>query len=232
MKQKILVLIFLILNSFSVLAGEKDLYDFLWLDPDKSVYVLQNKIYEKDKSFYLDIGYVTSTTSTFQDTAGGQLKAGYYFAEEWAIEFNLIQYTNSDNAAFENVKIINDAEPFVRRPSRSTSVFLVWSPFYGKINTFNQIFYFDWSFGVGTGQYTMESSLDGNIANPTAKNVYETESYTPIQLKTAFKFHINRSLHIGVEYLNTNFEATTPKNPESKKWTNNNDLIFSVGVSF
>jgi len=228
---KILPLMF-ILCSLTAFAGEKDLYDFLWLDPDKSVYVLQNKIYPKDKSLYLDIGYVSNQTSNFQDTAGGQLKVGYFFKEEWAVELNYMQYTNSDNTAFDSVGVINGAQPFVRRPIQNTTVFLIWSPFYGKINTFNEIYYFDWSFGVGTGTYEMESSLDSNINNPNDPNVYKTETFTPAQLKTTLKFHLNKSVHLGIEYLNTNYQAATPKSPNTDKWQQNNDLIFSIGVSF
>ena len=216
-------------NSF---AGEKDLYEFLWLDPDKSVYVLQNKVHEKDKSFYVDLGYAANQTSNFQDTAGAQLRAGYFFKEEWAVEFQYMQWTNSDNTAFESVGAVNGAEPFVVRPVSSASVFLVWSPFYGKINTFNEIYYFDWSFGVGTGQFNIESSLDSNVENPNDPNVYKDETLVPVQLKTNVKFHINKRVHLGVEFLNTNFQTASPSSPNTEKWRQNNDLIFSLGGSF
>ena len=225
------LLLILVIASASH-AGEKDLYDFLWLDPDKSVYVLQNKIYPKDQTFYADIGFVSNTSQSFQDTQGAQFKAGYYFSEEFALELDYMQYTSTDNTAFDSVGVINGAEPFVRRPLKSTSLFLIWSPFYGKINTFNRIYYFDMSFGAGSGTYIMESSLKGNIANPTAANTYDSESFTPLQLKANLKFHINQHIHLGVEYLNTNYQAATPKNPNTDKWQQSNDLIVSLGVSF
>tara|TARA_Y100000768_G_C23991083_1_gene693140 strand:+ start:991 stop:1641 length:651 start_codon:yes stop_codon:yes gene_type:complete len=213
-------------------AGEDDLYEFLWLDPDKSVYVLQNKIYPKNKTFYLDLGYVTSMTSTFQDSFGGQLKFGYYFSEEWAIEGNYLQYTNTDNASYDNVKSLNGQVPFVRRPLSSTTINLIWTPFYGKINTFNQIYYFDVSFGVGTGQYTAESNLD-TVIEENSKDSYSTETYTPVALKTNMKFHINKNMHVGIEFLSTNYKAKTdPQNTKKEAWKRNNDLIFSFGVSF
>lgn len=53
----LLVSIMLILLQMSnAYSGEENLYDFLWLDPDKSVYVLQNKTHEKKGSFYFDLG--------------------------------------------------------------------------------------------------------------------------------------------------------------------------------
>lgn len=227
-KRFISILISIItVNSF---AGEEDLYDFLWLDPDKSVYVLQNKIHPKDNSFFVDLGYMMNMTSTFQETSGAQIKLGYFLNENWAIEFSHLKYSNSDNSTLKSVESVAGLAPFIRRPLSSSTVFAVWSPFYGKINTFNQIYYFDWSFGVGTGAYKMESNLD--TAELKTENRFEDENYTPIQLKTTFKFHINKSLNIGLELLNTNFEAGTPKNPKSKSWDQNNDLIFSIGASF
>jgi outer membrane beta-barrel protein len=227
-KRFISILLSLItVNSF---AGEEDLYDFLWLDPDKSVYVLQNKLHPKDNSFYVDLGYMMNMTSTFQETNGAQIKLGYFLNENWAIEFSHLKYSNADNSTLKSVESVAGLAPFIRRPLSSSTIFAVWSPFYGKINTFNQIYYFDWSFGVGTGAYKMESNLD--TAELKTENRFEDESYTPIQLKTTFKFHINKSLNIGLELLNTNFEAGTPKNPKTKTWDQNNDLIFSIGASF
>lgn len=226
-----LFFIFTFIFSASTYAGEEDLYDFLWLDPDKSVFVLQNKIYPKDKSYYLDLGYtLMNLTSTFQNTSAAQLKAGYYFKEEWAIELSHIQYSNESNSALDSVELVAGLAPFIRRPLNSTTIFAIWSPFYGKINTFNHIYYFDWSFGIGTGVYNMESNLD--TAELKDEDRYDEESYTPIQLKSNLKFHLNKNLHLGVEFLNTNYQAPTPKSPNTDKWTNNNDVFISIGVSF
>lgn len=231
MKQLLFLVLCLTIALNKVQAGEEDLYDFLWLDPDKKVFVLQNKIYPKDGSFYADISYVSNVTNEFQDINGGGLKLGYYWAEEWAIEFSHITYSSQNNTAYDSVKVVNETEPFIRRPLSNTSVFAIWSPFYGKINTFNKIFYFDWYFGVGTGQFTTESNLD-SVVDPSKPSTFKTETFTPLQLKTGVKVHMNKNLHIGVEFLNTNFEAGSAKNPSNKSLKQSNDLIFSLGVSF
>lgn len=223
--------LFIILFCFKGRAGEKDLYDFLWLDPDKSVYVLQNKIYPKNQSYYIDFGYVSGMSSEFQDTVGGQLRTGYYFHEEWAFELSYTQYTHTDNTAYESVKSVSGTEPFIRRMSRDTSLFLIWSPFYGKVNTFNKIYYFDWSFGVGTGETIAESNID-SVRNPLAPNTFKKERYVPIKLKTNIKFHINKRVHLGMEFSNTNFQAGTPTQPNKNEWEGQNELTFSLGVSF
>ena len=138
-------------------------------------------------------------------TNAAQLKAGYYFHEEWAVEYNFLQYSNTNNAAFDNIQFVNSAAPFIRRPLSSHSLFLIYSPFYGKINTFNKIYYFDVSFGIGTGTFTAESNLE--TATIINQNEFVKETLTPILLKVNTKFHINKSLHLGVEFLSTNFEA-------------------------
>lgn len=221
----------LTLLSSVVHAGESDLYDFLWLDPDKSVYVLQNKIYPKDKSFYVDISYGNGLSGDFQDTTGAGVKGGFYFAEEWAFEVGYLQYSHTDNSAYDAIKAVNGAEPFTRRFLNATSAYLIWSPFYGKINTFNKIYYFDWSFGVGAARVKAESNLD-SVTDPSLPNTFKEEDYTTFNLKTNVKFHINKRLHLGLEFSNANFQANSPSQPGSKKWKQNNDVLFSVGVSF
>lgn len=231
MKQLLLLVLCFNIALQKATAGEEDLYDFLWLDPDKKVYVLQNKIYPKDGTFYADIGYVSNITNEFQNISGAGLKVGYYWAEEWAVEFSHITYSSQNNTAYDSVRVVNETEPFIRRPLSNTSIFAIWSPFYGKINTFNKIFYFDWYFGVGTGQFTTESNLD-SVVDPSKPSTFKKQTFTPLQLKTGVKVHMNKNLHIGVEFLNTNFQAGSAKNPGNKSLKQSNDLIFSLGVSF
>lgn len=230
MRRYLYLLILIVIPNW-VQAGESDLYDFLWLDPDKEVFVLQNKIYPKNKSLYVDIGYVNGLSNEFQDTTGAQLKFGYYFKEEWAIELSYMGYAHTNNSTYESLKVINGAEPFSRKANKLTSAYLMWSPFYGKINTFNKIYYFDWSFGVGTGTLDAQSNLE-SVTNPSLANTFKSEQFNPAILKTNIKFHINRNLHLGVEFQNMNFQAGSPKAPASKEWKQMNDLIFSIGVSF
>lgn len=212
-------------------AGEKSLYDFLWLDPDKKVYVLQNKLYKKEHTFYADVGYLSNFTSKFQDTRGFQLKGGYYFHEEWGIELFYNQYSNSNNDEYRNIRLINGTEPFIRRLNSTYGALAIWSPFYGKINTFNQIYYFDWSFGAGLARVNTESNLK-NVTNPTVDSKYDKETYTGGVLKTNVKVHLKENVHLGLEYMSTSYMAPGPKNPKEDKLRTNTDIIMSIGFSF
>lgn len=231
LKLSIIALGLMLMFSKNTHAGEKSLYDFLWLDPDKKVYVLQNKLYKKEHSVYFDLGYIANQTSKFQDTNGFSFKGGYYFHEEWGIELFYQQYSNSNNDDFRNVKLINEAVPFVRRLDSTYGAALIYSPFYGKINTFNKIYYFDWSFGAGYSKINANSNIK-SVRIDNAPNKYEKETYNGAVLKTKVKFHVTENVHLGLEYMNTYYMAPGPKDPKSDKLRTNTDLIFSVGFSF
>jgi outer membrane beta-barrel protein len=213
-----------------VQAGEKSLYDFLWLDPDKKVYVLQNKLYKKEHSFYFDVGYLSNFTSKFQDTSGFQIKAGYYIHEEWGLEIFYNNYSNTNNDEYRNLRSVSNVEPFIRKLNSSLGAVVIWSPFYGKINTFNQIFYFDWSFGAGATALKAQSNL--KTAGSLTQNNYASENYAGGVLKTNVKLHLRENIHIGLEYMNTYYNAPSPRSPGTNKLRTNTDIILSVGFSY
>jgi outer membrane beta-barrel protein len=226
-----IVAIGIIICRGTAFAGEESLYDFLWLDPDKKVYVLQNKLHKKEHSLYFDVGYISNFTSKFQDTNGFSLNGGFYIHEEWGLEIFYNQYSNSNNDDFNNIRLINQAEPFIRRMKSSYGALAVWSPFYGKINTFNQIFYFDWSFAAGYAQVVADSNIKTVTVN-NAPNAYNTEIYNGAVLKTKLKFHLKENIHLGLEYMNTYYMAPGPQNPNKDKMRTNTDLILSIGFSY
>lgn len=231
LKFSIIALGLMLMLTKNTHAGEESLYDFLWLDPDKKVYVLQNKLYKKEHKFYGDVGYLTNMTSKFQNTSGLALKAGYYIHEELGVEVFYHSYSNQNNDDYNNVKSVNKVIPFVRRLNQSYGAAVIYSPFYGKINTFNQIFYFDWSFGAGIAQVESESNIK-TVRILNAPNKYEREMHKGALLKTKLKFHLTENMHLGIEYMNTYYMAPGPQNPKSDKLRTNSDLIFSVGFSF
>lgn len=222
----VFVLMLILINE--VKAGEESLYDFLWLDPDKKVYVLQNKLFKKEKTFYFDVGYISNITSKFQDTNGYSLKGGYYFHEEWGVEGFYNSYNNKKNDDFRNVSLVNSAEPFVRRLNSTYGAAIIYSPFYGKINTFNTIYYFDWSFGAGYTQLNTES----NVKTVTRGGGYQKEVYNGALLKTKLTLHLQENIHVGLEYMNTYYRAPGPKNPDKNLLRTNSDIILSVGFSY
>jgi outer membrane beta-barrel protein len=216
-------------------ASEDSLYDFLWLDPDKKVYVLQNKVYKKKNTGYANLGYVYSLTPDYFDTRGFHLSTGWYFHEEWAIEGYFNKYSNSPNTTFDNLKGVNGVTAFSRQFNSTVGLMGVWSPFYGKINTFNKIFYFDWSVGAGVVRINSESN-EKTVASTTTADSYNKETYTGAIVKTGLRFHATKKMHINMDFHRTIYSAPGPTpvlNGTGKdKWWGNTDLIFSIGFSF
>lgn len=232
MKTLLYLLVFIL--SINTYSGEKDLYDFLWLDPDKKVYVLQNKVYEKKWRAFVNIGLIRSTSGEFQDTTGFTGKVGLYFHEQYAVEAFFSSYQNSNNDAYTGLGKVNGTIPFIRRPLSNYGVNLTWSPFYGKINTFNKIFYFDWYFSLGIGKLNMESNAE-TVSDSSTANNYRSESYTSLLTKTGLRLHMTKSLHMDIEFQRNNFKALGVKLPnkaQESSWKGHNDIVISVGLSF
>jgi outer membrane beta-barrel protein len=233
-KTQIIIMVAMTLCSSILKATEKDLYDFLWLDPDKKVFVLQNKVHKKENSIYANIGFGSGLSSNFQNTSLLHLNAGYSLSETLAIEGLYTSYSNSDNDAFTNLKRINGVVPFIRNTKSGYGIMAKWSPFYGKINTFNQIFYFDWSFGAGIGKLNTESNAT-TAAITSQANTYAKESYTSIISKTELMLHLNKYFHINAGLLFNTYRAPGPTIngvAPNDSLRNNMDVIVGIGFSY
>jgi len=228
------------MNSYS---SEDSLYDFLWLDPDKSVYVLQNKIYKKKNSLYLEIDGAIAFGDEFLNTNSATLKLGYYFAEEWGIELFGTKFLNSFAFNYNEIKRITSITPFLRRPEIAAGAMLLWTPFYGKINTFNKIFYFDWGFGLG-GAYLKTTSNLKTVGDNGLKERFDDETQTALTVKTDFKIRLSKSWHLNTEIKSFWFTGETvgrvydptlnrENDPStSKKLTDFYDFMLGIGYTF
>ena len=230
-----LTLLSLTLSAPALRADEKDLYDFMWLDPDKKVYVLQNKVHKKARTVYFNAGYGLGLSSNFQDTSMLHGSLGYYLTEEWAIEAMYSKYSNENNEAFTNLRRLNGSIPFIRKPESNYGLMAKWSPFYGKINTFNKIFYFDWSFGLGLGKLNAKSNALTVSDQLSTANNYNDEKYTSFIAKTGISLHATKNIHIGADLIMNNYKAPGPTingRAPASKIRNNMDAVITIGVSF
>ena len=86
MFKKVFLLLCISLISGVVVANEKSVYEFSWLDKDKEIYVLQNRKFRKVGKVYVGAGGVKTISGAFVDSYGGTLRGGYFFSEDWGIE--------------------------------------------------------------------------------------------------------------------------------------------------
>lgn len=225
------IVLCLFLLTKTVIADDKSLYDFKWLDEGEKVYVIQNKEYIKSGRFGIDLSLVDSDSSPFQDTTGFTGSLTYYFSEAFSIDVTFKQYSNEDSGDLSNLlnQIGDGVVPIIRKVNSATLVHLNWIPFYGKINTFNRIFFFDWGVGVGVGQFNTEGNWETFDQNEGL--VFSQDQDNGFNLRSFAKFYGGDHFTFGIEYNLTGID--TIKDPEGKSaYLFFADIMGSVGYIF
>lgn len=198
------VVLFSTLISTAVLASEKSVYDFSWLDKDKEIYVLQNRKFRKDGKLYIGMTGVKTLSGAFIDSMGGHLRLGYFFNEDWGLELSYGKYSSSNNDTNKGVRE-QATIPYARKIDNIMSALLWWSPFYAKINTFNQIYYFDWMFGIGGAKIdTLDNRREFDVASSKTET---SESVTALMWSTAMRFHLNQSWSFRLDLSGYHYNA-------------------------
>lgn len=231
--KKYVVYLFLFIGAAH--AGTKDFYEFKWLDPEKKVFVLQDKLFENQKKFYLNLGYGFQDLSQFQDSTGFHMAVGYYFKEEWGVELFTNFYRNKDNNAYSAVQTPNAGTPvlpFILRNKSIYGLMAIYSPFYAKLNTYNLIYYIDWSFGLGAAQINAEDNYaDFSTGQTTPQQGYESVSKTAISAKTQVTFHLSDLWTFNIDFYNYWVKARQPDGGD-EKYIRFHDWLFSAGMTF
>ncbi len=236
------------MNTF---AGLKDVYKYRWLDPKKEVFVLQDKMHENEGRFFISAGFLDHKLSEFQSVTGINGTAGYYFSEEWAVEGFYNHYMNSNNGAYKAVLTqtntggggtTNIVLPHVVRWDNMMGLNVLYTPFYGKINTFNLIFYIDLGFGLGASWNKYSHNTAATQAN-LKKDAYESDSTISYNWKFQFKWHITKTIKFKFDFVNylatipsldfNGFQAGgTGSHTESTEFVRSYDLLASIGFMF
>jgi outer membrane beta-barrel protein len=224
---------FLIISipTTKVHAAEKDMYDFSWLDKDKEVYVLQNRKFRKKNSVYFGGTIGRSISGAFIDSNEGNIMAGYFFSEDWGLEFTYTKANGTTNKIHDAVNAQVGGVAFFKKIDTAMTAMLMWSPFYSKINTFNKIFYYDWLFGLGVSNI---STLDNRneFAGGSDSNELTSESESAVAWVTGFRFYINQnwSSRIDLRGTHANTEMTIDTGETEKRW--NNYYNFNIGLNY
>ena len=213
-------------------AAERDVYDFSWLDKDKEVYVLQNRKFRKKNNMYFGGTLGRSISGAFIDSNEGNLMAGYFFSEDWGLEFTYTKANGVTNKTHDAVNKDASAVAFFKKIDTAMTAMLMWSPFYSKINTFNKIFYYDWLFGFGVSNIsTLDNRNEFGGGSSNAKDL-TSETESAIAWITGFRFYINQnwSSRIDLRGTHANTEMAIGLNETEKRW--NNYYNFNIGLNY
>ena len=238
LRKDFLLLVLAMLISTSLYASEGDTYSFSWLDPDKEVYVLQNRKYRKRGKLHANVGYGYTTSGAFVTASALQGRVGFFFTEDWGFEAFYSSNSGEENDTAKSVR--NDGAagsiPFRRIVDSYYGGMLMWSPFYSKINTFNTIFYFDWLLGVGFGKLTESNNssefLNGGSSN---SNPDQQQEHSAGFWQAAIKFYVSESFDVRLNLLGAYYNAKRPSTNASRNEDtlySNYDLSVTFGMSF
>ena len=227
-----------ILTICSAQASESSVYDFSWLDSDKEVYVLQNRKFRKVSRFYFGGQIGTQINGAFVDSFQYQLHAGYFFTENWGVEFGYLGADGSTNDTHDAVNEQGSAVAFYRKIESEMRALLVWSPFYAKINTFNKIFYYDWVFGLGVSSVTTQDNRNEFDIASTDSGTLTEETNTGLAWMTAFRFYITEhwssEIRFSATHLNVDMVSEDAGGADSSdtRLVNYYNINFGVNYTF
>lgn len=236
--KNILWLFATLIFSGTVLANEKSLYEFSWLDKDKEIYVLQNRKFRKDGRVYVGGTLGKTLNGAFIDAYGGSVRAGYFFKEDWGIELLYGKNTGEESDTAKGVKE-QGAVPFYRKIDTYMGGMLTWSPFYSKINTFNKIFYYDWLFGAGVASITTKDNRNKFDTASVDRDTLTSESTMGGIWNTGFRFYISDSWSVRLDFTGMHYSANRQRKPtgstaqiKSSSMYSNFDLGLGLNYAF
>jgi len=236
MKSKVLasLVLFTLVFTTNLFANEKDIYEFSWLDPDKEVFVLQNRKFRKADHAYINLGGGITTSGAFVDSTAIQGRVGYFFTEDYGLEGIYSKNSGKENDTAKAVRGGGSGgtgtTPFRRIVDSYMGGMFVWSPFYSKINTFNKIVYMDWIFGLG---YAQLKEHNNQLELPSGSNdtTQTALSHAGLVWDVAMKFYIDESFSIRTDLTAIHYSATKV-NSVGTAINSNFDATIALGYSF
>lgn len=231
---KFILITLISLTSFSIFSSEKDTYNFSWLDPDKEVFVLQNRKYRKAGSPYFTVGYGMTTSGAFVDATAIQGRFGYFFLEEFGFEVVYSKNSGEENVTAKSVRNEGGAGsvPFRRIMNNYFGGMLLWSPFYSKINTFNTVVYMDWIFGLGFAKVE-ETNNRAEFDTHDFDSLSETQTHTGPMWNVGARVYLHQNWSLRFDLTTVHYQAKSAKNDNpGDSWYINYDMTLSLGFNF
>jgi outer membrane beta-barrel protein len=202
-----------------------DEYSFNWLDPDKKIYVLQNRKFQKANHLLLSGFLGTSFSNPYRTTINFEPRLSYYFSESWGIEVFYTVANNSKNNTYNALENTGAVLPVIREINSQLGGMLQWAPWYSKINVFNTILYFDWYFSAGVG--SLGTSYYA-VAN-TPANSYK-EDLMAFYGGTGQIFHVSQQFVVRWDLTGAFYNALYDNKTQDKALFSNYNFGIGIGL--
>jgi outer membrane beta-barrel protein len=209
-------------------AAESDSYNFSWLDPDKKIYVLQNRKYAKANRAMVSVLGGIGWSNPYRNVRAVEPRLALYFSEQFGIEILYSKLYNSDNTTFKALLASSPTTLPLLREIRSQLGGLVhWAPWYAKINVFNQILYFDWGFEFGVGRLEAVTLARASTSDPF---VATSDNQTAFFAGTTQQYFLTQDWSVRLDILGAFYNATYDRNSGDKTWFSN--FQFGAGLGY
>ncbi len=209
-------------------AAETDSYNFSWLDPDKKIYVLQNRKYSKANRAMVSVLGGIGWSNPYRNVRGIEPRLALYFSEQIGVEVFYSKLFNSGNTTYRSLLASAPALlPLLREIRGQMGGLVHWTPWYAKINVFNQILYFDWGFQFGLGRLEAVRLARNSTSDPFVET---SDNQTAFLLGTGQQFFLSQDWSIRLDILGAFYNATYDKNSGDKTWFSN--FQFGAGLGY
>jgi outer membrane beta-barrel protein len=210
-------------------SSSDDEYSFQWLDPDKKIYVLQNRKFLKANHAMLSVLGGVGLSSPYRDSFSFEGRLSYHFTEMFGLEFFYSTLFNRENGTYEALKASAGVGvlPIVREITSQMGVLFQYVPWYAKINVFNTILHFDWYFSAGAG--TLGTQLDQRSSISAAPN-YTKENLFSAFIGTGHQFHLSRELDFRLDFSGAFYRAPLLGTTGASSWFSN--YTFGIGLGY
>lgn len=205
--------------------GSEGEYSFKWLDPEKKIYVLQNRRYRKSNRVLLSAMVGPGISNAYRGSYNIEPRFAYYFGESWGIEGFYTKSFNSQNNTFKALVATGTTTfPVVREAQSQMGALIHWVPWYSKINVFNKILYFDWYFSGGLG------SLRTALSQSAAGTLIANEDLFSMFAGTGHQYHLSHDLTFRLDFMGTFYRAPLYGTSGDPTWYSNYN--FGVGLGW
>lgn len=202
-------------------------YSFRWLDPEKRIYVLQNRKYTKAMKPMLSAMGGLGLSNPYRNAYSLTPRVAFYFFEWLGVEAFYSFSFNAQNANYQAlVSTGSTIFPVVREITGSYGGLAHWVPFYAKVNLFNAILYFDWYIQAGAGQILSNAVQPSGTGGATL--VTTPQNLFAVYAGTGQLFYLSQNFVIRLDFLGTFYNAPLFGTTGPGNWYSNYD--FSVGL--
>jgi outer membrane beta-barrel protein len=205
----LLMSILFIQNISSAYASDDDdNYNFSWLDPDKKIYVLQNRKFQKAEKVQIFALGGIGLGETYRTAYQFNPRMAYWFNEDFGLEgFYNVRWNAQNNAYKALIQASGSGTtPLIREVNNEVGILLNWAPWYAKINVFNTVLYFDWYFSFGVG--SMDTEIGPRTSNdPVYGPQWHNETLFAGYLGTGQLFHLSDTFTFRLDLLGHFYSA-------------------------